>query len=266
MTEWSNSEYSLTTCRQSRRVEPKPDLTKMTLIEHTQGQSRSGQSVKIGWFIDRVESHFIFAPPRTIDAPGFDGRIVEIPCPVTVNIAVTRASDGTLAIVDADEGKGPLSPSKFRSSVVLTPRDRWRAADRPIVQIRTPYRFLSEDLVYLNQTSPFLHLPADPWPGAVIQGRFPIDVWPRVLVWAFEWHDLDRTLRLNRGEPWFYAYFETFDPESPVDLIEGEWTDDLKDYVKGMDGVTSFVNQTFSLFNTARERRPRKLLVEKSKP
>jgi hypothetical protein len=103
----------------------------------------------------------------------------------------------------------------------------------------------------------------DPWPGLMIGGRFPIDVWPRHLMWAFEWHDLDRELVLTRGAPWFYAMFETADPSRHVRLVEAERTAELKAYMAGLKGVTNYVNRTFSLFATARARRPRKLLVRK---
>jgi hypothetical protein len=61
-----------------------------------------------------------------------------------------------------------------------------------------------------------------------------IDVWPRMHMWALEWHDLSKDLTLKRGEPLFYVRFETTDPSSAV-----------------------------RLFETARERRAEKLLFRK---
>jgi hypothetical protein len=40
-------------------------------------------------------------------------------------------------------------------------------------------------------------------------------------------------------------------------------TPELREYMQGTGSVTNYVNQTYSLFATARERRPSKLLVEK---
>ena len=37
-------------------------------------------------------------------------------------------------------------------------------------------------------------------------------------------------------------------------------TPELEQYLKGMDAVTQYVSRTFSLFSTARSRRPRQLL------
>ena len=74
-----------------------------------------------------------------------------------------------------------------------------------------------------------------------------------------------RDLILRRGEPWFYVRFETEDPSRPVRLIEAEMTPQLKEYVGGLNAVTNYVNRTFSLFSTARERRPKRLLVAKQR-
>lgn len=37
----------------------------------------------------------------------------------------------------------------------------------------------------------------------MISGRFPIHIWPRHLMWTFEWHDTSQDLVLTRGQPWF---------------------------------------------------------------
>jgi hypothetical protein len=94
-------------------------------------------------------------------------------------------------------------------------------------------------------------------------GRFPIHVWPRELVWAFEWHDINADLIIKRGDPWFYLNFETKNPARHVRLVEAEMTDDLRAYTIGMRGVTNYVSRTFSLFGTARSRRPKQLLKPK---
>src|SRR5215213_2111521 len=83
------------------------------------------------------------------------------------------------------------------------------------------------------------------------------------LMWAFEWHDPKQDLVLKRGEPWFYVRFETEDPSRPVKLVEAERTPEVKEYLGGLSAVANYVNRTFSLFSTARERRPKTLLTPK---
>ena len=90
----------------------------------------------------------------------------------------------------------------------------------------------------------------------MIGGRVPIHDWPRVLSWAFEWHRPEKDLILTRGEPWFCARFEIEDPSRKISLVEAEMTPELAQYLKGMDTVTQYVSRTFSLFPTARSRRP----------
>jgi hypothetical protein len=47
-----------------------------------------------------------------------------------------------------------------------------------------------------------------------------------------------------------------------VRLVEAEMTPALEQYLKGMDTVTQYVSRTFSLFPTARSRRPQQLLTK----
>jgi hypothetical protein len=72
-------------------------------------------------------------------------------------------------------------------------------------------------------------------------------------------------LIIHRGDPWFYVSFETEDPSGRVRLVEGEMTEDLRAYTNGMRGVTNYVSRTFSLFSTAKSRRPKTLLTPKAR-
>ena len=125
--------------------------------------------------------------------------------------------------------------------------------------------FVADEPVWLTQMPPFYARPNPAWPGLMIGGRFPIHIWPRELVWAFEWHDIKSDLIIRRGDPWFYVSFETEDPSGRVRLAEGTMTEELRAYTNGMRGVTNFVSRTFSLFNTAQLRRPKSLLVLKKR-
>ena len=105
-----------------------------------------------------------------------------------------------------------------------------------------------------------MHHLKTPWPGTLFGGRFPINVWPRPLMWAFEWHDTDQSLKINRGDPLFYLQFETLPQDRSVILTETEVTPELNDYVEFISGAVNYVNQTFSLFERAEEMRPRTLI------
>jgi hypothetical protein len=79
-------------------------------------------------------------------------------------------------------------------------------------------------------------------------------------MWAFEWHEPDKDIVLRRGEPWFYVNFEVSPQDRPIQMIAAEMSTELQEYMDHIGGAVNFVNQTFSLFKTAQERRPQTLL------
>src|SRR3546814_19821019 len=91
----------------------------------------------------------------------------------------------------------------------------------------TSYVFVSDDPVYVNQYPPLFHYTPDR-PGIQISGRFPIDIWPRPLQWAFGWHDTAKDLILRRGEPLFYVRFDGPDPAAPTRLLAAHKTHELE--------------------------------------
>jgi len=80
------------------------------------------------------------------------------------------------------------------------------------------------------------------------------------LMWAFEWHDIEKPLKVSRGDPLFYVQFETMPQDRSVVVSETEVTPELNDYMEHISGAVNFVNQTFSLFEAAEQARPVKLV------
>jgi len=80
------------------------------------------------------------------------------------------------------------------------------------------------------------------------------------LMWAFEWHEPEKPIKIKRGDPLFYMGFETQSPERPITVTETELTPELNDYMELISGAANYMNQTFSLFEAAEERRPETLL------
>ena len=114
--------------------------------------------------------------------------------------------------------------------------------------------FIRDEPVYLSQVPPFLdYQDSEPIPGTLFGGRFPIDVWPRPLTWAFGWHNIKKPIRLKRGQPLFYCQFELDNPERQFQVFEAERTPELQEYCKMITGAVNYVNQTFSLFKRAAE-------------
>ena len=242
---------------------------------------RSGP-VRVGWLLDEERGGVIYDAPARVRSTepsrrhaksasrcpavlGLESRYFEVRCPFDLHLAFVRDKDGKPALRNALGPRSPVRPNKLASLLHVTDESEWRYPDRPTIQMRLPYVFVADEPVYLSQVAPFMHYRAEPWPGTIFGGRFPIDVWPRPLMWAFEWHDTDRELRLTRGEPLFYCQLETMPQDRPVQLVEAERTPELKEYLEHISGAVNFVNRSFSLFRTAEERRPRTLVVPRSR-
>lgn len=240
------------------------------------------RNIDVGWLLDKQDATVIWDDPRPVapDLPKpvssksaslcpavleFDRRHFVIPAPIDLHFRLAQKVNGELQLINVAGEYGPVRPAGLNTMFVVMPQHEWRHPARPVLQIATPYIFVSDDPVYINQFPPFLHHQRSPMPGLQLCGRFPIDVWPRQLMWAFEWHDIAADLILKRGDPWFYVRFEGTDPSARVRLFEAERTAELDDYLRQITDVSNYVNQTFSLFKTARKRRPRTLLVRKRK-
>jgi hypothetical protein len=65
---------------------------------------------------------------------------------------------------------------------------------------------------------------------------------------------------VNRGDPLFYATFETTPQDRSVAMVETEITKEVAEYFDLISGAVNYVNQTFSLFEAAEARRPATLL------
>jgi hypothetical protein len=241
----------------------------------------SSRVVDIGWLLKDDDGAFIWDDPRPFprSAPtsrhaksaaycpailDYESRIIDVPCPYDLRLGLRLKPEEEPALVNLDGDNAAVRSNHIGRIVKLMARKEWRHPERPVLQMPTPYVFLADEPVWLNQMPPFGHFPTRPWPGLLMGGRFPIHIWPRPLMWAFEWHNLAKPLELRRGEPWFSLRFETMDPSRPVRLVEAEPTPELKSYMAGVSGVTNMVRRTFSLFPIAEKRRPARLLKKRS--
>jgi hypothetical protein len=236
----------------------------------------------VGWLLDTTSAGFIWSPPRRVmrDRPDqrhaksltqcpaivdADARLFEILSPVDVQIGFKLDENQRPVLVNLAGDQSPIRSKHLNQMVSIVNRREWSNPNRPVVQFITPFVFVADEPVYLNQLPPYNHYRRDPLPGLLVPGRLPVDIWPRHLMWAFEWYEIDKPLVLRRGEPWWYARFESTDPARPVRLVEAQMTPELREYMQGISSVTNYVSQTYSLFATARARRPARLLVEKAR-
>ncbi|MBI0536534.1 hypothetical protein D9599_13205 [Roseomonas sp. KE2513] len=237
-------------------------------------------AVDVGWVITEPKASLIWDDPepvrRKVPRPAsaksvqacpaaidFEARHFAVPCPIDVRLRLRLEAGKPPVIENADGAQSSIRNKALGNMVTIVSRSEWRHPDRPILQFSTPYVFVADDPVFLNQLPPFLGYTDPPWPGVQVSGRFPVHIWPRHLMWAFEWFDTSKELVLKRGQPWFYLRFEPEDPSTAVRLVEAELTPELRHYIDSIGGVTNYVNRTYALFERAAKRRPKTLLVRR---
>jgi len=236
-------------------------------------------TIKVGWLVeDRAPGNFIYEAPKTINlkrnsplshmavqsCPAvhqMENRYFEVPCPFDLRLRCEKKNN-EFQIFSVPEGTR-IDNDLIKRNLNLMPKESWRDKNNPVIQLECPYAFVTDENVFLTQLPPFLEFNASYWPGTLISGRFNITNWPRTLSWAFEWFDLSNDLILKRGHPWFYVFFEGNKAEDSFKIVEAEYTEELKKFKHSMVQTPRYVSSTFSLFKTAKSRRPKKLLVEK---
>lgn len=239
----------------------------------------SSGPIKVGWFRGSDKLGVLYDPPERVSFRGtnrshaksaarcpaviqMETRYFMIKCPFDLHLGFVRDEKGPRLVNKAGDAS-TIRGNKLREVVMMVNEKEWRYADLPTIQLRLPYVFIADEPVYITQLAAFAHYRKDPLPGTIFGGRFPIDVWPRNLMWAFEWHEPKKDIILRRGEPLFYCQFEGSGPERPIQLFEAEKTPELKAYMSQIGGAVGYANQTFNLFKAAQDMRPSKLLKRK---
>jgi hypothetical protein len=242
---------------------------------------RSGP-ITVGWFRDTDKAGVLFEPPERLSfrqtnkahaksasrCPAviqMESRYFVVKCPYDIHIGFQRDDKGQPTLVNRAGIASPIRASKLGEKLKLVGEAEWRYPDRPTLQLALPYVFIADEPVYVTQLGTFAHYRPDPLPGTIFGGRFPINLWPRPLMWAFEWHEPAKDIVLRRGEPLFYCQFEGDQPDRPVTLVEAERTPELAAYLEHISGAVNYVNQTFSLFKQAEAARPKVLLKPKAR-
>lgn len=236
--------------------------------------------LSVGWFLTSEKGAVLYDPPERVSfrqtnrdhaksagrCPAviqLESRYFMVKCPFDIHVGFGRDDKGKAHLVNRAGTGSTIRSNKLGEILTLVNEPEWRYPDRPTVQLALPYCFIADELVYVTQLSAFLHYRRDPLPGTIFGGRFPLNIWPRPLMWAFEWHEPQKDIILRRGEPLFYVQFEAGGPDRPVQLLEAERTAELTTYMDQIGGVVNYVNQTFGLFKAAEALRPPKLLVPK---
>ncbi|MEM0989464.1 MAG: hypothetical protein AAGK00_11325 [Pseudomonadota bacterium] len=236
--------------------------------------------VKVGWLLTDRKAGIVFEPPERVRSAdlnrahaksasrcpaviNMESRYFVIKCPFDLNLGLVRDKEGRPALKNLSSDASPIRAKKLNQHLYVTAEKEWRYANRPTIQLALPYLFICDEPCYMTQVPAFMHYRDEQMPGTMFGGRFPINVWPRPLMWAFEWHDVQKPLKIARGEPLFYCLFETEPQDRSIQMVEAQHSEELDEYLDLISGAVNYVNQTFSLFKQAEERRPEKLLKTK---
>ena len=238
--------------------------------------------VTIGWFLTSDKGAVLYDPPERVlfrqtnkahaksasrcpSVIHLESRYFFIKCPFDIQLGFGRDEKGKPHLINRAGVASTIRANKLNEVMTLVAEAEWRYPDRPTVQMALPYCFIADELVYITQLAAFAHYRREQLPGTIFGGRFPLNLWPRPLMWAFEWHEPEKDIILRRGEPLFYCQFEAEGPDRPVQVVEAERTPELQRYMDQVSGVVNYVSQTFSLFKAAEALRPAKLLTPKSR-
>jgi hypothetical protein len=232
--------------------------------------------IQVGWFLTEEKASILYEPPYRMRSQSqtkhaksasrcpavlqLESRYFVVNCPFDFHLRFSRDTQGKPSIVNVLGEQSPVRTNKLRELITLVNENEWRTPQVPILQLKLPYCFIADEVVYITQLEAFGYYRKHPLPGTIFGGRFPIHIWPRPLMWAFEWYDTSKDLILKRGEPLFYCQFDGYDPSRTMKLIQAEKTPELIQYMEQISGVVNYVNQTFSLFCEIEKVRPKKLL------
>jgi hypothetical protein len=234
---------------------------------------------QIGWCFVNVEGTAAFPQPEKVHlgkdpSPTKRGYLscpavraasqgyIEIRSPFSLRLRFKK-SDGAVSII-------PIYPftsvneDKLGEMLRLEPRDLWRSDDIPLFQIPSPYLFVADQPMEIEQCQPIFS-DASTLNWRIISGRFDIYGWQRPLNWAIEWDTKCGDLVIRMGEPLYYVRF--YDASGQVvtnpSLIKIPLTDEIKSRLSSTSGVTSLQRGTAALIKKASEERTGSLIKQK---
>lgn len=142
----------------------------------------------------------------------------------------------------------------------VTPKSQWSAPDRPAVQWLLNSLLVADAPAWAETMAPLLSARARAWPGVVIPGVLDIQRWVRPFQWVFEWHDPDRELCIEAGEPIQYVCLHAPDADArflPEPLPDSP---ELRHAIVRCAKLAPFQRNALACIEEAHARRPAQLL------
>jgi hypothetical protein len=230
----------------------------------------------VGWFLPRtLEARAVwFDPVRYSWQPAgekhsgiflhcpayqkFARNLFVIRCPFDLHLKCELTDEGCdLSVGD----ESSIKPEKLVGLIKVHPKNEWREADKPLLQLLLNYYFLSDDDLDLQYLSPLTTTFFEPaLPGLVLQGRWNIKSWVRPINFVFEWWHTSSDLIIKRGQPILNVMFHSKDLDTKIVLVEAEETAEVIEMARGIQNINSYIRNVFSVLPNVVKNRPRRLV------
>jgi len=159
-----------------------------------------------------------------------------------------------------------IDEDNLSNFIRVEPKESWLSNDMPALQLPSPYLFVSDELMEMEQFSPSL-TDVSNMNWRVIPGRFNIYGWQRPLNWAIEWDTKCGDLIIRQGDPLYFLRFfnEMGQTINNINLMNIELTPEIKERLNSTTGVTGLRRGLAPVMNRAAEERESSLMTPKKK-
>ncbi|MEM6487242.1 MAG: hypothetical protein AAF677_03055, partial [Pseudomonadota bacterium] len=236
------------------------------------------RTVPLGWKCDTPQMALAFIPPAPLDALEVPAGHPSLPSPTGEDglgrrLLVVRAAFNVRIKLVRQPGlpprfqrvAEPRSISQQAFDLLVTPilPEAQRDPKLPACQMSLNLVMVSDEPCRLQLMPPFLSPALRRWPGTLVSGRFPLENWPRPLNAILEWQDPSRDWILRRGDPLAYLMPQYDDPALVPELVEVAQSKPLIRHIMRLNMVTEVARNVGPMFEEARRRRPKRLVIPK---
>ncbi len=127
--------------------------------------------IQVGWFLTEDKSAILFEPPYRMRSQSqtkhaksashclavlqLESRYFVINCPFDFHLRFVRDAQGKPTLVNVLGDQSPVRTNKLRELLTLVNENEWRTPQIPILQLKLPYCFIADEVVYLPQFDGF---------------------------------------------------------------------------------------------------------------
>ena len=226
------------------------------------------ESIDIGWcFITELSSSIYFSPEnlnifKNKESTTSEGvsacpavqsikkNVFMIKSPFSIRLRIIKSSFENKYDIRPVYPDTEINQELLPEIVNIEPKTLWINKEKPIIQIKLPYIFFSDEQVELFQLETPHCRSQKNW--SLIQGMFDIYSWQRTINFAFQWSDVKNDLYIKRGDPIFQILFQTNNPVSNFRLRKTKMHDDLKNRINECEGITGYIKGTSKVIKNSR--------------